>query len=121
MSRSIDARATARRLLDEAEAFFADPDHAEAPEAIEVIPLHGARLLITYGGPTVELILERADDEYSGRVEASHGRDEDRHELAAEEAERVVMNAAQRIADQMTSSMLKTMGQQLSSLGRGSF
>jgi|LakMenEpi03Aug12_release.lakeMendotaPanAssembly.Ray.scaffolds.fasta_scaffold130820_4 hypothetical protein len=89
MSRSIDARATARRLLDEAEAFFADPDHAEAPEAIEVIPLHGARLLITYGGPTVELILERADDEYSGRIEASHGRDEDRCELTAEEAERL--------------------------------
>jgi len=42
-------------------------------------------------------------------------------QTAAEEAERVVMNAAQRIADQMTSSMLKTMGQQLSSLGRGSF
>lgn len=42
-------------------------------------------------------------------------------QTAAEEAERVVMNAAQRIADQMTSSMLKTMGQQLASLGRSSF
>lgn len=42
-------------------------------------------------------------------------------QTAAEEAERVVMNAAQRIADQMTSSMLKTMGQQLASLGRNAF
>jgi len=42
-------------------------------------------------------------------------------QAAAEEAERVVMNAAQRIADQMTSSMLKTMGQQLASLGRNGF
>lgn len=42
-------------------------------------------------------------------------------QTAAEEAERVVMNAAQRIADQMTSAMLKTMGQQLASLGRNAF
>ena len=42
-------------------------------------------------------------------------------QTAAEEAERVVMSAAQRIADQMTSAMLKTMGQQLASLGRNAF
>lgn len=42
-------------------------------------------------------------------------------QTAAEEAERVVMSAAQRIADQMTSSMLKTMGQQLAALGRNAF
>lgn len=101
MSRSIDARATARHLIAEAETYFADPDHAEAPEAIEITPLHGARILITYGGPTVELILERAGDEYTGRVEASHGRDEDRYELTAEEAERLYVAYAIDVVEEL--------------------
>lgn len=40
-------------------------------------------------------------------------------QTAAEEAERTVMKAAQRISDQMAESILKTLGPQLSSLRRG--
>lgn len=101
MSRSIDARATATALLQEAEAYFADPEHAEAPEAIDVTPLRGARILITYGGPTVELILERVGDDYRGRVEASHGRDEDRYELTADEAERLYVAYALDVVEEL--------------------
>ena len=85
------AKSIANRLTDEARAYLADPDANEAPDALAVTETIGARILITYGGPTVEAIIETTRDESgiaetTGRIEWSHGSETAAHPLTGEEA-----------------------------------
>ena len=83
----------ATQLVEEARAYLADPsdDKAEALGELAMTPTIGARLFITYGGPTVEAVIETTRDEFgivetTGRIEWSHGSETAAHTLTGEEA-----------------------------------
>lgn len=92
-------------------------------ERIRNIALEAAKTRTNALAQTIEQHLTALQTNLDGVLRAQNERLDQALQMArqaaAEEAERVVMNAAQRIADQMAGSLLKTMGQQLSTMATG--
>jgi hypothetical protein len=64
---------------------------SDALDALAITPTTGARVLLTYGGPTVEAVLETTRDELgvvrtTGRIEWAHGGETAVHILTGEQA-----------------------------------
>lgn len=90
---SNDAAIAAAALVAEARAYMDATEAPEAPQALAITPTVGARVLVSYGGPTIELVLETTRDqggriETTGRVEyVDQGRAVQVHSLDEDDAE----------------------------------
>lgn len=71
---------------------FPNWSRSDGLPALAITPTIGARVLLTHGGPTVEMVLETTHDregkivETTGRIEWSHGDQTAAHTLTAEQA-----------------------------------